>query len=43
MAQQQAPGSLEVIINYLLEQAEKKATSSRKKADQVRCSCPVET
>ncbi|CAM9162125.1 unnamed protein product, partial [Ectocarpus sp. 8 AP-2014] len=35
MAQQQAPGSLEVIINYLVDQAEKKATNSRKKADQM--------
>ncbi|CAM9635039.1 unnamed protein product [Pylaiella littoralis] len=35
MAQQQAPGSLEVIINYLVDQAEKRATNSRKKADQM--------
>lgn len=27
---------LQVIINYLVDQAEKKATTSRKKADQVR-------
>eukprot|EP00953_Heterococcus_sp_UTEX-ZZ885_P009562 5620-Heterococcus_DN1.PRE.5 len=35
MAQQQAPGSLEVIINHLLDQSESRATNAKLKANAI--------